>query len=242
MPIRHHFERNETIATIIADREEEISIACLGLESARHAIEQYILIDPFFKTSFEPLPVMSDSQIIIRMARAAYSANVGPMAAVAGAVANFALNDVRKIGSKFCIIDNGGDIAMITDREVRIGLYAGDSVFSGKYAFLIGPTHEIYGICTSSATVGHSISLGIADSVTVFSPDPILADAVATAVCNALTIEDTSCLNHVDSDIDGIFAVFGEKSIVWGKVPPLVSARVDEGLITAGGLPKLSVN
>jgi ApbE superfamily uncharacterized protein (UPF0280 family) len=90
--------------------------------------------------------------------------------------------------------------------------------------------------------VGHSISLGTADSVTVFSPDPILADAVATAVCNDLSIEDQSCLERIDPRIDGIFAVFGEKSISWGRVPPLVSARVDEALITAGGLPKFSVN
>lgn len=237
MPVRHHFELIETIATIIADRDEDISVACQGLQSARHAIERYILCDPFFKSSFEPLPVHTDSPIINRMAEAAEAARVGPMAAVAGAVAYFALCNVMDTGSKFCIIDNGGDIALISDREIRIGLYAGDSSLSGKYAFLIGPTEGVYGICTSSATVGHSISLGTADSVTVFSPDPILADAMATAICNDLTAEDHSCLERIESGIDGVFAVFGDRSVIWGTIPPLVPARVDEGLITAGGLP-----
>lgn len=236
MPIRHHFELHETIATIIADREEDIRTACQGLTEARHEIERYILQDPFFRTSFDPLTVTTDSPIINQMAEAAKKTGVGPMAAVAGAVAFSALSRVRDQGGRFCVIDNGGDIALITNREVTIGLYAGESPLSGKYAFLIGPTKEIYGICTSSATVGHSISLGIADSVTVFSSDPILADAVATAVCNELRPDDHSRLNSLPDGIDGIFAVFGDQSIIWGDIPPIIPAMIDEGLITAGGI------
>lgn len=234
MPVRHIFELHETIATIIADREEDIRVACQALEEARHEIERYILIDPFFKTSFEPIQVKTDSRIIRHMADAASAAIVGPMASVAGAVAHYALRKVIARGSRFCIIDNGGDIALCTDRQVRIGLFAGDSPLSGKYAFIIGPTKEVYGICTSSATVGHSISLGIADSVTIFSHDPVLADAFATAICNDLTLDDQSCLDRVSEEISGMFAVFGEKSIIWGEIPTMVNARVDDRLITAG--------
>jgi uncharacterized protein len=236
MQIRHHFELQETITTIVADSEEDIRIACEGLVYSRHEIERYILIDPFFKTSFEPLQVTTPSPIINRMAQAAEKAGVGPMAAVAGAVAMCALQKVIKHGTSFCMIDNGGDIALVTDREVTIGLFAGDSPLSGRYAFRIGPTSGKYGICTSSATVGPSISLGIADSVTVFSPDSILADAVATAVCNELRPEDHSCLYRVPEGIDGIFAVFGDKSVMWGEIPPIIQVRVDETLITAGGV------
>ena len=237
MPIRHHFELQETIASILADREDDIRTACRGLEKARHEIERYIITDPFFRTSFDPIPVTTTSPIIIHMADAAEKAGVGPMAAVAGAVAYYALCEVRDQGSRFCVIDNGGDIALISDRPIRIGLYAGESPLSGKYAFLLRPSDGIYGVCTSSATVGHSISLGIADSVTVFSPDPVLADAIATAVCNQLSVEDHTCLERIGAGIDGIFAVFGDKSIIWGEIPPLVPARVDEELITSGGLP-----
>ncbi|HWQ63601.1 MAG TPA: UPF0280 family protein [Methanospirillum sp.] len=236
MPIRYHFELHETIATIVADQDEDIRIACQGLTEARHEIEKYILVDPFFKTSFEPLPVTSSSQIINRMADAAEKAGVGPMAAVAGAVATFALQDVIAQGCQFCLIDNGGDIALIADREITIGLFAGESPLSGKYAFLLEPISGIYGICTSSATVGPSISLGIADSVTVFSPDPILADAVATSACNELTLDDHTCLEKLPEGIDGIFAVFGDKSVIWGEIPKIISATVNENLITAGGI------
>nr|WP_319540167.1 UPF0280 family protein [uncultured Methanospirillum sp.] len=236
MSVRYHFELHETIATIVADRDEDIRIACQGLADARHEVERYILVDPFFRTSFDPLAVTTTSPIINRMADAAEKAGVGPMAAVAGAVATFALQDVITQGCKFCLIDNGGDIALVTDREVTIGLFAGESPLSGKYAFLVRPTSGIYGICTSSATVGPSISLGVADSVTVFSPDPILADAVATAVCNELTPEDHRCLERLPVGIDGVFAVFGDKSVIWGEIPKIILATVDESLITAGGI------
>ena len=234
MPFRHHFELRETIATIIADRWEDIQAAGEGLAEARGQIERYILMDPFFRTSFEPLPVNTSSIVVSRMAAAAEKAGVGPMAAVAGAVAAYAVEKASRQGSSFCIIDNGGDIAMVSDRPVRIGLFSGDSPLSGKYAFIVEPKGGVYGVCTSSATVGHSMSLGIADSVTVFGPDPALADATATAVCNDLIPEDQSCFDRCPDGIDGIFAVFGDTCIIWGEIPPMVAASVDEELITAG--------
>lgn len=236
MPIRHHFELHETIATIIGDSNEAICAACEGMAAARHAVERYILSDPYFKTSFEPIPVSSDLQIINRMADAAYKARVGPMAGVAGAIACYGIEKVIEQGSHHCIIDNGGDIAFISDQEIKIGLYAGESSLSGRYAFLMKPHDSMYAVCTSSATVGHSISLGIADSVTVFGPDPILGDTVATAVCNMITLENQNILSEIPDGIDGIFIVISDKSIIWGKIPLVVPARVDESLITAGGV------
>jgi len=235
MPIRHHFELFETITTIIADSSDIIDAACFGLREARHEIERYILQDPFFRISYEPVKVPENPPIVRKMANAALLARVGPMASVAGAIAEAGVKRARDAGADYCIIDNGGDIALITDREIRVGLYAGDSPLSGGYAFLIKPISGIYGICTSSATVGHSFSFGSADSVTVFSPDPVLADAVATSVCNELTVDDQTCFDRVDPDIDGIFAVFGEKSLMWGDIPPIVPARSKEKLITRGG-------
>ena len=233
---RHHFELRETIATILADEEVVINIACDGIRKARHEIERYIIHDPFFNISLEPIAIENGPDIILKMAAASLKAGVGPMAVVAGAVAHAGISAAQKKGAVFCIIDNGGDIAMVTDRTVRVGLYAGNSSLSGKYAFLIPPKKEMFGICTSSATVGHSFSFGTADSVTVFSSDPILADAVATAVCNSLSVADQSCLDDIDTEIEGIFAVFGEQSITWGDIPPIIRAENREELITAGGL------
>lgn len=236
MTIRHHFELRETIATILGDTESDIAHACEGLREARHTIERYILSDPFFGITYEPIAIPENPGIVRSMAVAAERAGVGPMAAVAGAVAEAGVRRAAREGASFCVIDNGGDIALIADHEIRIGLYAGSSPLSGRYAFLIKPAGELYGICTSSATVGHSFSFGTADSVTVFSPDPVLADAVATAVCNELNVHDQSCLAEVDPEIDGIYAVFGEQSIIWGKIPPLVPAVSGGDRITVGGI------
>ena len=119
MTIRHHFELRETIATILADEELVIETACEGIRTARYELERYIIQDPFFNSSFEPLTITHGPEIIRNMAAAAWKAGVGPMAAVAGAVAHAGVSAAQREGASFCIIDNGGDIAMITDRPVR---------------------------------------------------------------------------------------------------------------------------
>lgn len=234
--IRHHFEFRDTFATVIAERESDIDLACRAMIAARSDIERYISIDPFFRTSFEPLPVDSDIRIVHHMAESSARASVGPMASVAGAIAYYGILAMQQAGASYGIIDNGGDIALISDRPIRIGLFAGESLLSGKYAFILEPKPGGYGVCTSSATVGPSISLGTADGVTVFSSDPVLADAVATQVCNVLKPDDQEIFKRIDPGIDGIFAVFGEISLIWGNVPKIVPAQVDEKLITSGGL------
>jgi hypothetical protein len=135
----------------------------------------------------------------------------------------------------FGVIDNGGDIALISDRPVRVGVHAGPAALSNRVAFVVPPQEKILGICTSSATVGPSISFGIADAVTIFSHDVALADAWATSVCNLLRPEDQTVLSSVNAEeVLGIFAVMGDLVIKWGNLPPLVPAEVDEKLISAG--------
>lgn len=172
------------------------------------------------------------------MARAAAAAGVGPMAAVAGAIARAGVEAMVGAGAAFGLVDNGGDIALVSDREVTIGIYAGASPLSGRFAFRVPPTEEILGICTSSATVGPSISFGIADAVTVVSHDVAAADAWATAICNRITVDDTSVLDTLSgTGILGVLAVIDEAVIRWGELPPIVRARVDERLITCGKQP-----
>ena len=96
-------------------------------------------------------------------------------------------------------------------------------------------------MCTSFATVGPSISFGIADAVTIFSHDVALADAWATAVCNALRPYDRSVLGRIDSrEVDGVFAIMGDVTVTWGVLPPLMPAVVDEQLISAGDRQQIS--
>jgi ApbE superfamily uncharacterized protein (UPF0280 family) len=121
------------------------------------------------------------------------------------------------------------------DRPVRVGIHAGTAPVSGRMAFVIPPKNTIRGICTSSATVGPSISFGVADAVTVFSDNPAVADAWATAICNRIRVDDRSVLDDLDpKNVTGVFVVLGDHTEQWGELPPLVPAVVDEGLISAG--------
>ena len=182
--IREHFQYRTTITTILADRQDHIDAAKVAMVDARTKLESVIAADPFFGMTYEPYPAPAGSKVACRMARAAEKAGVGPMAAVAGTIAWAGVEAMQEAGARFGIVDNGGDIAVIADRPVRIGLFAGTSPLSGKIAFCLPPQDEILGICTSSATVGPSVSFGTADAVTVFSSDVSLADAWATSLCN----------------------------------------------------------
>ena len=236
--IREHFEFRQTIATILADDPRHIAAARSGMMAARQEVERQIALDPYFSATLEPYTPENPGRAVGRMARAAGEAGVGPMAAVAGAIAWAGVEAMVEAGASFGLIDNGGDIALVSDREVKIGVFAGGSSLSGRIAFLLPPEEEILGICTSSATVGPSISFGIADAVTVFSPDVAAADAWATAICNRITADDTSVLDALPgTGIQGVLAIVGDVAIRWGDLPRIVQAKVDERLITAGRSP-----
>lgn len=233
--IREGFRFRETIATILADDGAHITAAREGMIAARQVLEAYIALDPFFKATYSPYTADSDEKIIMRMCAATRKAGVGPMAAVAGAIAWAGLEAMKEAGAVFGVIDNGGDIALIADRPVTVGVHAGDAALSNRIAFIVPPQETILGICTSSATVGPSISFGVADAVTIFSHDVTLADAWATAVCNEIRPDDQSVLKRIDpNEVVGLFAILGRKSISWGNLPDLVPAIVDEQLISAG--------
>ena len=233
--IRVPFRFRETIATILADAPTHVAAAKSGILAARQSLEAYIAHDPFFASTFDPYTPDSDDLLIVRMADATRKAGVGPMAAVAGAIAWAGVEAMQEAGAMFGVIDNGGDIAMICDRPVRVGVHAGEAALSDQVAFVVPPQDRILGVCTSSATVGPSISFGIADAVTIFSHDVALADAWATAVCNAIRPDDRSVLERIDpTEVSGVFAIMGDVTVEWGVLPPLVPAVVDEQLISAG--------
>jgi ApbE superfamily uncharacterized protein (UPF0280 family) len=206
--------------------------------SARQELERYIARDPFFAITYDPFTPDDGGTVVERMAEAARRAGVGPMAAVAGAIAWSGLEGMVGAGAVFGVIDNGGDIALITDREIRVGLHAGSSPLSDRFAFLLPPEDGIRGICTSSGTVGPSVSLGIADAVTVFSPDVASADAWATAICNALRPGDQGILQRLGgTGITAVVAIMGKEMVTWGDPPPLVPAKVHPAIITRGKAP-----
>ena len=233
--IRERFSYRQTFATILAETPEHIAAAKTGMLAARQVLEAYIARDPFFASTFDPYVPDSDELIITRMADAARTAGVGPMAAVAGAIAWAGIEAMQEAGAVFGVIDNGGDIALISDRNVRVGVHAGAAALSNRIAFVVPPQDSVLGICTSSASVGPSISFGVSDAVTVFSDNVTLADAWATSVCNQIRPDNLSVLDQVNpDDVRGIFAIMGDQQVKWGELPPIVRADVDEGLISAG--------
>ncbi|MDO5845720.1 MAG: UPF0280 family protein [Methanocorpusculum sp.] len=233
--IREHFAFRETITTVLADSAEVIEAAKEGMLAARSELEEYIRSDSFFQMSYSPVDVPANAPLVVRrMADAGREANVGPMAAVAASIAWAGVEAMREAGASFGLIDNGGDIALFSDRPVRVGIYAGNAPSSGKFAFVLPPQTEILGICTSSATVGASVSFGVCDAVVCFSRNPAKADAWATGLCNVIMPENFSACMPEGSSVTGVYAVAGGWVGKWGELPEIMPAEVDCGLITRG--------
>ncbi len=157
------------------------------LRDVRADIEEEIRRGPEFLESLSPLPLRPGvPPVIDLMLRAAKAYDVGPMAAVAGAVAQLVGEGLLRWTPEV-IIENGGDIWMKMDRPVEMGLYSGEnSPFTGALRLRVDPAGKPLGVCTSSGTVGHSLSFGKADAVVIVADDAALADAAATAVCNRI--------------------------------------------------------
>ena len=143
------------------------------------------------------------------------------MAAVAGAIAEAVGKDLLSFSSEV-IVENGGDIFLKILKKRLVGIYAGQSPFTGKIALEIKPKETPLGICTSSASTGHSLSLGSADAVIALSPSSALADAVATAVGNKVkgTEDIPGAIEKAQAikGLHGIVIIQGGKIGVWGKV------------------------
>jgi hypothetical protein len=196
----------------------------------RSCLKTYIRTHPEFSSSLEPLKVENASELVKEMVRASKLAGVGPMAAVAGTISQFCLNYLLSNGSRYSIVDNGGDVALKTNRDVTVGLFAGESSLSGRLGFRVKHGITPMGICTSSGTVGHSISFGRSDSVTVFASKASVADAMATALGNYATGEKDgdavqNCLSKAEELKDhfrGMVVIVGESAGTIGKVPRMV--------------------
>ena len=211
----------ETDLFILADKD----LSSLALEEVlrhRHQLESYIARHPEFLHSLSPVRLLPGApETARRMADAAGLAGVGPMAAVAGAFSEL-VGEALLAESAQAIVENGGDIFIKTDRERTVSIYAGDSPISGQVGIRIRPEDTPMGVCTSSAKVGPSLSLGVAHAACVLSRSTALADAAATAVGNAVKSEgDVEKALAVAQGIKGVLGavvVSGDKLGAWGQV------------------------
>lgn len=199
--------------------------ADLALTEIRRKLKSYIAKRPSFETSLEPISQdESAPQIIQKMIEASRQAGVGPMAAVAGAVSEYVGSALLSSHAELTdiFIENGGDIFIKTTSERRILIHAGASVLSEKLAIRVQPEMTPCGICTSSGTVGHSLSFGKGDAVVIISKDTCTADAAATSVCNTIKGEDdiSSGLAFAQSieGVEGALIIVNDKLGAWGNI------------------------
>jgi ApbE superfamily uncharacterized protein (UPF0280 family) len=188
----------------------------------RRMLEEYIEGHPLFLTSLEPLAVEKDAPpLVADMAEAARRAGVGPMAAVAGAIAEAVGRELLAFSPEV-IVENGGDIYLKSLTKRRIGIYAGESPLTGRVGLEIEGEETPLGVCTSSGTVGHSLSFGLADAVVVLSPSTALADAAATAIGNLIRrpqdIPGGIGFAQNIGDLKGVVIILGEQVGVWGEL------------------------
>lgn len=192
------------------------------IAQARWEIESFVTAHPRFAETWSPYEVEADAPSIVQqMATAAFRARVGPMAAVAGAVAEYVARGLAA-SSPEVIVENGGDIFMVGEHDRTIAMWAGGSSLTGHLGILVKAGLMPVAVCTSSGTVGHSTSLGSADAAVVLAHDGALADAVATALANRVhTAEDVQRAIDATRAIHGVLGlvvVLGDHLGAWGNV------------------------
>jgi len=235
---RHWVRSQGLVSFNVTIKETDLSISARSnlatearrrLAKYRRSLEEYIGLHPAFLTSLEPLSVDDDAPDIVKdMAAAAETVGVGPMAAVAGAIAEFVGRDLLPLSPEI-IVENGGDIYLKSAGTRVVGIYAGASPLTGKIGLEINGEQTPLGICTSSGTVGHSLSLGQADAVIVIAPSAALADAAATAIGNRIVQPSDIAIGlefaQVIDGLKGVVIIKGDQMGVWGeiKIAPIVS-------------------
>jgi ApbE superfamily uncharacterized protein (UPF0280 family) len=188
----------------------------------RHQLERYIESHPLFLTNLQPLPEDPYAPLMVaEMIRVTKGIGVGPMAAVAGALAQYVGKGLLHFSDQV-IVENGGDIFLQAERAVTISIFAGDSPLSEQIGLKIPSRQMPLGVCSSSGKVGHSLSEGIADVICILSTSAILADAAATLLGNRIkAAADLREFGNWVQEIEGLLggvAVVGDKLAVWGDI------------------------
>jgi len=218
-----HIVAKETDLEIMTSRPIDTKFIEEKIRQYRWDIENYITRDRRFLFALKPIDVeLTASPLIKEMSQQARKANVGPMACVAGAIAEFLGKELLKEGHKDVIVENGGDIFIRTTKVRRIGFYAGRSKLWNKLCLEVRPKDTPLGICTSSGTIGHSLSFGLADSVVIISKNTSLADAVATATCNRINsrqdLQGALDFARGIKGVSGAVIIFKNNMLSWGQV------------------------
>jgi hypothetical protein len=221
------FNLKESQCTVVADKPEGIQAAKDSIKRHRRRLEAYIKTNPKFFHSLEPVFVPSKPLVAKLMAEAAEKANVGPMAAVAGVLADLAVKDMLSVGCEVAVVENGGEISAVSNMPIDVAVAAGDEPLSKRFGFRL--TEFPIGVATSSGRFSHALSFGDAEAATVFCRNAGLADAAATAVGNVVKGEDCQAaiqrgINKALSiqGIEGVLIIYRGFVGTAGKIPEMI--------------------
>lgn len=201
----------------------------------RKKLEAYILRHPEFKNALSPIALLPEApEIAQKMVKASTATGLGPMASVAGTLAQIGVEAAKEAGCNEAIVENGGDMYIMSPTPVTIGIYAGKNSIGAQLAFQLTPEELPLAICSSSSKMGHSLSLGDCELATVIAKDAALADSVATLTCNSICHEtDVELVLDKVGQIEGIrgiLVVKNSKIGLWGNLPKLVRNQDNETL------------
>lgn len=223
----------ESVCNIITDTPEAVETAKKAIIYHRTLLEKYIKLNTYLQSSLKPTRIPDSPEVVRRMAEAAQLADVGPMAAVAGVLADLAVEEMVKKGAQVAIVENGGEAAIVSNRAIDIALQAGETSLSRRIGFRV--IDFPVGIATSSGKFSHALSFGESDAVTVFSKNAGLADAVATAAGNVVRGNDIEKAIqkgvNLALSVPGVFStlvLYNNKVGFGGDLPRLIQIEPDE--------------
>lgn len=209
----------ETDLLILAHRDLRTE-ARAAARRVRRAIESHAALHPGFLTARTPLrPPADASGTVAEMYAAAQVAGVGPMAAVAGAIAEAVARELAKLSPEV-IVENGGDLFVISRRERLVAIDPGRREWTRAPALVVPPGERA--ICTSSGTVGHSDSAGRADAAVIVAPKGAVADALATATANRVS-DPADVAGAVEwargrPGVEHVVVICGGTMATWGRL------------------------
>ncbi|MDG6222782.1 MAG: UPF0280 family protein [Candidatus Bathyarchaeota archaeon] len=221
------FRYKESDCAIVSDTKSGIETAKSSIKRNLQLLEEYIKKNPRFLFSLDPVPVTNAPDVARLMAEASEKAKVGPMAAVAGVLADLAVQDMVDSGCKVAVVENGGEAYAVSNQPIDVGFAAGDEPLSKEMGFRL--KQFPLGVATSSGKFSHAFSFGDADAVTIFAINAGLADAAATSVANLITGNDVKAtiktgLNAALSidGVKGVFILYHEIVGKGGQVPEMI--------------------
>jgi len=229
---------------IVSDRFEAIGAAISSVLYHRAMLENYAQQHPTFLLSLDPVPISETAPSIVRLAAyAAETAGVGPMAAIPGALAELAVENMLLHRASASLVENGGEISAVSNIPFNVGVYAGTSPLSGRIGFHLTSDDFPIGIATSSATVSHAINFGEADAAVVIADTASMADAAAKAVCNAVRGRDLEASVQLGLEkaetipcVRSALIIRGKYVGTVGKLPKLLKLNGDVGQLFASSL------